>query len=80
MTTLSLISKPKIQSNYGAWSFKSFFADFYNKIKKNRELFFINNISIFNKLIHEKLNEILIDFLYYFSKFDININFSYIYY
>ena len=80
VSTLSLISKPKIQSNYGAWSLNSFFADFYNKIKINRELFFINNISIFNKLIHEKLNEILIDFLYYFSKFEININFSYIYY
>ena len=70
----------KINSKNGEWTFKNFFAKFFNKLKLNKILFYISNFIDFKKTISKNIDFFLLDFLKTFPKFDTGKNLSHIYY
>ena len=69
-----------IRSKYGEWSFGCFFSKFYNSIKFNRQLFFINDFRQFKISFLDNINSIYSDFTKIFSKFNVNLNLNHIYF
>lgn len=78
-STQSIVVKPgTARTSYGQCSFDNFYADFYNKIKVNRELFLINDFINFKKMLLLNLDIIFSDFIKHFSQFDLNTNYAHI--
>ena len=60
----------KINSKHGEWTFKYFFAKFFNKLRLNIILFFISNFIDFKRTISKIIDFFITDFLKIFSKFN----------
>ena len=48
-STKNVLPMSKINSKNGEWTFKNFFAKFFNKLKLNKILFYISNFIDFKK-------------------------------
>ena len=79
-STKAIIKTNVISSKYGEWSFGNFFSKFFNKILINRQLFFENNFLKFKFLLFKNIDILYSNFVNIFSKFNLSINFSYIFY
>jgi hypothetical protein len=69
-----------IRSKFGEWTFENYFVKLLNKVKISRDLFFINDYNLFNIYLLTNLDNLVIDIIGKFFKFDICVNFAHIYY